>query len=212
MEKVATDLHLHTLPRGDWTNFSWLLVRPGGNYLTACADVSEHLDEIEKLGGLSRVFLTDIHFANAWHGEAANHFGATLVCHNSDQPKVKARCKAAKLESIGERTQLDKEFLAVPTPGHADGGLCYLWTGAKQTVLFTGDFLCHAATGWAVFCGKAKRKTMAASLNTVGALPVTRICPGVSQGRPLATQVFAQGQWSKMVAETIAKFCDPAAK
>lgn len=206
MEKIHADLYLHTIERGEWTSFSWLLRRKGGNVLVACADVGDILPEIEKLGGLARVLLTDIHFANAWHGKVANHFGATLVCHESDQVKVKTRCKAAKMQALGARTQLEKDLLALHTPGHADGGLCYLWTGSKQETLFTGDFLCHTARGWAVFCGKAKRKLMAKSLATVGELGVELLCPGVSQGEPHPREALIKGQWPKLIAETTAQY------
>lgn len=195
------------LPKGKWTNFSWLIVRKRGNFLIACADVSDRLDEIEKLGGVKRVFLTDIHFASAWHGKIANHFGATLVCHNTDAAKVKARCKASKNESLGMRTQLDDDFHSIHTPGHADGGLCYLWSPDGEGTLFTGDFLCSTSTGWAVFCGKAKRKTMAQSLNAVAGLPVTRLCPGVSEGKPLPMQEFAPKGFVKLTQDVIARYC-----
>ncbi len=207
MEKFGPSLHLHSVSRGEWTNFSWLIQRKGGNFLVACADVSDVLPEIEALGGVSRVFLTDIHFANAWHGKVANHFGATLDCHESDKAKVKTRCKATNLEALGPRTQLEKDFLAVHTPGHADGGLCYLWTGGKQATLFTGDFLCHTAKGWAVFCGKAKRKMMAKSLASVGELAVDVLCPGVSQGDPYSSEAFKKGGWVKLIGEVTASHC-----
>lgn len=206
MEKINADLYLYTANRGEWTNFSWLLKRKGGNLLVACADVSDILPEIEKLGGLSRVLLTDIHFANAWHGKVADHFGAKLVCHESDKAKVKTRCKPARLEVLGARTQLEEDLLAVHTPGHADGGLCYFWTGGKTATLFTGDFLCHTGNGWAVFCGKAKRKIMAKSLATVGELGVELLCPGVSQGEPYPREAMKKGQWPKLIAETTAAY------
>ncbi len=206
MDKISASLHLHTLNRGEWTNFSWLLRRKTGNLLVACADVSEILPAIEKLGGLSRVLLTDIHFANAWHGKVANHFGATLVCHESDKARVKTRCKATKLETLGARTQLEKDLLALHTPGHAAGGLCYFWTGGEQQTLFTGDFLCHTTKGWAAFCGKSKRKTMAKSLAAAGELGVELLCPGVSQGEPQAMQTLKKGAWGKLIADTTATY------
>ena len=63
MERVAKDLHLFTLPRGAWTNFSWLIQRKGGNVLVGCADATEAYDGIEKLGGVDRILMTDNHFA-----------------------------------------------------------------------------------------------------------------------------------------------------
>lgn len=209
MEKIAANLYLHMLPKGKWTNYSWLLVRDDGNYLVACADVSDCLDEIEKFGGVKRVLLTDIHFAAAWHGKIANHFGASLVCHQSDAAKVKKRCKAAKNESIGAKTLLEDDLLVVHTPGHADGGLCYFWTPGKERILFTGDFLCPTTGGWAVFCGKAKRKTMAKSLSAVEELDVSRLCPGVCEGKPLPSQSFSQSGFSRLVADIIDKYCRP---
>lgn len=127
MEAISADLHLHTVSRGDWTNFSWLLRRKGGNLLVACADVSDILPEIEKLGGLSRVLLTDIHFANAWHGKVANHFGATLVCHESDKAKVKPAARPPNWKPWARAPNLKKTCWpctrpATPTAACATSG------------------------------------------------------------------------------------------
>ncbi len=209
MEKLSPNLHLHTLKSrfAGWTNFSWLLKRKTGNFLIACADVTGNLEEIEKLGGLSCVFLTDIHFANNWHGEVCKHFGAMFVCHESDKAKAKTKCGASKIEALDARTQLEKDFLAIHTPGHADGGLCYLWNDGKESTLFTGDFLAHTPKGWSVFCGKAKHKLMTKSLQTIGELPVTLLCPGVSNGNVVSHVPLKRGEFSKLTAETIKKCC-----
>jgi glyoxylase-like metal-dependent hydrolase (beta-lactamase superfamily II) len=210
MEKISANLHLFTRESklgGGWMNYSWLLKRKGGNFLIACADVTENLAEIKKLGGVSRVFLTDIHFANKWHGEICKHFGASFVCHESDAAKVKTRCGVAKVEALGARTQLEKDFLAIHTPGHAEGGLCYFWNDGKENALFTGDFLAHTKDGWSVFCGKAKHKIMTKSLTTVGELPVTLLCPGVSNAEPVSHIPLKSGEFSRLTAETIKKCC-----
>lgn len=209
VEKVSANLFLFTRPSkfAGWMNFSWLLKRKGGNILVACADVSDELGTIEELGGVSRVLLTDIHFAGKWHGAICKQFGATFVCHDSDKAKAKAKCGVGRIEALGARTQLEKDVLAIHTPGHADGGLCYFWSDDKENALFTGDFLAHTPDGWSVFCGKAKRKVMAQSLQTVGALPVTLLCPGVSNGEAVSRLALKAGQFSRLAAETSKKCC-----
>jgi glyoxylase-like metal-dependent hydrolase (beta-lactamase superfamily II) len=207
MKKIAADLYLHTVPRDKWTNFSWLLQRRGSNYLIGCADCSGIIGELEKLGGVKKVFLTDIHFAQKWHGEVADHFKAQLVCHATDKDSVIKKCRTGNLLVVDERTQLDDDFEAIPTPGHADGGLCYSWTPGKRSYLFTGDFLCHTNNGWAVFCGQAKRKIMKQSLATVGELKVQALCPGVSEGDPVSMRLFKSGEYAKLIADTIEKYC-----
>lgn len=203
MEKIATNLHLFTLPRnGGWTHFSWLIVRKGGNALVACADTTPELDVIEKLGGVKYVLLTDNHFAAKWHGETVERFGATLVCHKSDKANAEKKCQTKALTLVDQRLELGDDLLAVHTPGHADGGLCYFWNGH----LFTGDFLAHTDKGWAVFCGQAKRKIMKKSLETVGELKVQTLCPGCSQGQPVAHTGLKKGKWSELVARTIAEY------
>lgn len=209
MEAVGKDLYLNVLPKGAWTNYSWLLKRKGGNYLIGCADVTPVRDEIEKLGGIDKVFLTDIHFAQKWHGEIADHFGAKLVCNKLDKASVEKKCRTKNLLLIDKRTQLDDDFEIIPTPGHADGGLCYHWTNGKHTALFTGDFLAHTGKGWAVFTSKAKRKVMQQSLETVGELPVNLLCPGCSEGEPLASQSLKSGEFEKLTAATIKQYCGP---
>lgn len=207
MEKIESDLHLHTVPRDKWTNFSWLLQRKAGNYLIGCAAMGENIAELEKLGGVSKVFLTDIHFAQKWHGEVADHFKAKLVCHATDEESVIKKCRTENLQLIEKRTRLDADLEIIPTPGHADGGLCYSWTPGKRSYLFTGDFLCHATSGWAVFCGKAKRKIMKQSLTTVGELKVQTLCPGVSEGDPVPMRSFKGAEYNKLINDTIEKYC-----
>ncbi|MCA8916271.1 MAG: hypothetical protein KDB90_12750 [Planctomycetes bacterium] len=207
MEAVGKNLYLHTASKGAWTQFSWLLKRKGGNYLIGCTDVTPVRDEIEKLGGIDKLFLTDIHFAQKWHGEIAEHFGATLVCNKHDKASVGKKCRTKNLLTIDKRNQLDDDFEIIPTPGHATGGLCYHWANGKQSVLFTGDFLAHTHKGWAVFTSKSKRKIMQQSLTTVGELPITLLCPGCSEGDPVSSLALKPGAFARLTSETIEKFC-----
>lgn len=207
MRKIAPNLYVHAEPRGKWTHYSWLLARPQGNFLIACADVGDMLDEVTALGGISRVFITDIHFAAKWHGTVANHFGATLVCHEIDKDKVAARCKARKLETVAESARPGKDFLCLHTPGHADGGLCFYWATGPRRLLFTGDFLCNEQGVWTVFCGKSKRGVMAKSLAAVGDLGASGLCPGIGDSDPGEYVGLGRERVGEVVEETSGRFC-----
>jgi len=207
MRKIATGLHVHEKPSGTWTHYSWLLVRPQGNFLIACANVGDELAAIQALGGLSHVFITDIHFVSRWHGDIANHCGATLVCHETDEKKVAARCRPAKLETVGESRQFGKDLLGVHTPGHADGGLCFLWNEGRRRLLFTGDFLCNGEGQWRVFCGKSKRKRMAQSLAAVERLGARGICAGIGDRDPGTFVALGRETVSNLIHETAERFC-----
>lgn len=193
MKKVGTNLFLHVKPGSKWDSYSYLLKRVDGNFLIACGDVTECLEEVEEQGKLTHIFLTDIHFANKWHGEVANHFGATLVCHEIDRDKVKAKTKARAIACMGARDEVAKDFWSMHTPGHADGGLCFGWRNGKTVAVFTGDFLCRNRGQWVVFTSKSKHKVMSRSLTELAEVPANMICPGIGDASsPPCSQLKAK--------------------
>lgn len=118
---------------------SYLIQRDEGNILVDVPRFFSRLvRNIERLGGISRIFLThrdDI----AGHEDWARHFGCGRIMHGLDHPPA-----AIEMIIEGENQLiLADDLMAIPTPGHTRGSMCLLH---KQT-LFSGDHLAGAQPG-----------------------------------------------------------------
>jgi glyoxylase-like metal-dependent hydrolase (beta-lactamase superfamily II)/ferredoxin len=120
---------------GAW---SYLIQRPtekGGNILVDSPRFAAPLvRQIEKMGGVSRMFLThsdDI----ADHEAFAEKFGAERVMHAADGAESLGVERVVEGE---EAVKLDDELTVIPVPGHTRGSQVLLY---KNRFLFTGDHL-----------------------------------------------------------------------
>lgn len=120
---------------GAW---SYLITRPeseGGNLLIDSPRfATQLLKRIEALGGVSRMLLThkdDV----ADHELFRKKFGCDRVMHHDDGA---ARLRLEHVIRGSEPVALDKDLLAIPTPGHTRGHVVFLY---RNKFLFTGDHL-----------------------------------------------------------------------
>jgi len=113
---------------------SYLIVRPEGNVLVDSPRFAKVLvEQIEKLGGISTMFLThrdDV----ADHEQFHDHFGCRRIIHRADSGHVPAELLLDGEEAV----QLDRDLLAIPVPGHTRGHVVLL---DRDKYLFTGDHL-----------------------------------------------------------------------
>jgi glyoxylase-like metal-dependent hydrolase (beta-lactamase superfamily II) len=114
---------------------SYLIERPGGNWMTDAPRFEPELaDEIEKRGGLSRIFLThrdDVADADLY----AQRFGAKCLIHEDDLDA--APFAEIVLRGSGPSWPED-DLTVIPVPGHTRGHCVLLY---KNKFLFTGDHL-----------------------------------------------------------------------
>lgn len=122
---------------GAW---SYLITRPerdGGNVLIDSPRYATQLvKRIEEMGGVKRMLLThkdDV----ADHERFAEKFGCERVMHVDDGA---AKIGVERIIAGEEETQLDRDILVIPTPGHTRGHVVFLY---RNKFLFTGDHL-----GW----------------------------------------------------------------
>ena len=115
---------------------SYLIVRPEGNVLIDSPRfVVPLVKRIEKLGGLATMFLThrdDV----ADHQKWAGHFSAERVMHRDDISRSLVGIERVITER--QPVELDKDLLAIPTPGHTRGHTVLLY---RNKYLFSGDHL-----------------------------------------------------------------------
>ena len=120
---------------GAW---SYLIVRPpaeGGSVLVDSPRFTGPLvKRVEALGGVATMFLThrdDI----ADHEKFARRFNCRRVMHEADGAR---RLGVERVLESPEEARLDRDLLAVPTPGHTRGHAVLLY---RERFLFTGDHL-----------------------------------------------------------------------
>jgi glyoxylase-like metal-dependent hydrolase (beta-lactamase superfamily II) len=114
---------------------SYLIARPGGNWMTDAPRFAPELaDAIEKLGGISRIFLThrdDVADADLY----AQRFGAKLIIHEGDRDAA----PGADVVLHGSAPSWpEDDFAVIPVPGHTRGHCVLLY---KDKFLFAGDHL-----------------------------------------------------------------------
>ena len=113
---------------------SYLITRPEGNVLVDSPRFARKLvSRIEDLGGIATIFFShrdDV----ADHQKFHEHFGCRRIIHRADARGIETEVLLDGEEPIA----LDKDFLAVPVPGHTRGHVVLLY---KNEFLFTGDHL-----------------------------------------------------------------------
>jgi glyoxylase-like metal-dependent hydrolase (beta-lactamase superfamily II) len=114
---------------------SYLIARPSGNWMTDAPRFAPELaDEIGRMGGLSRIFLThrdDVADAD-WY---AQRFGAKIIIHEDD---LDAAPDADIVLRGFAPSWPEDDFAIIPVPGHTRGHCALLY---KNKFLFTGDHL-----------------------------------------------------------------------
>jgi len=146
---------------------SFFIRRDEGNLLIPCfsssSTIEAHFDRIASMGGLSRQLLGDSHFKSAHCDVVADRFDAPLYCSEVEAPDVIHVLKQVILFPF-KRHILDAHVEVIPTPGHRDGGVCYLVTVDGKRYLFVGDFIWHDGTRWIPTARKATLRAYADSL------------------------------------------------
>lgn len=115
---------------------SYLIKRPEGNVLVDSPRYHPWLiGELEKLGGVQKMFLThqdDV----ADHKLFCAHFKCERIIHEEE---ITSDTESVEIILHGEEdVSLGKDLVAVMTPGHTKGSMCLLY---RDKFLFTGDHL-----------------------------------------------------------------------
>ncbi len=127
-----------SLPEAGDAN-SYLIKNAGksGNWLINSPKFDENLiEEIKSYGGITHIFATHRDVIS-YASELAKMFNAKRIIHEGDLDAI----PDAEIVLHGNQPQVladDKEFLAIPTPGHTEGSSMLLY---KDTYLFSGDSL-----------------------------------------------------------------------
>jgi glyoxylase-like metal-dependent hydrolase (beta-lactamase superfamily II) len=165
---------------------AFLLQREGGNLLIyRSASLEGDVEEVRRLGGISRQYLNHHHEASPACDRVAETFGAPLHVHEDDARAASEVCEVG--DTFSERHKLGDDFEVVPIPGHTAGATAFLWDSGEHRVLFTGDTVYFGRRGWraAVLDGVSDRQRYVESLELIRSLDFDLVVPGIaSAGQP----------------------------
>ena len=147
--------------------------REAGNLLIPCfstkSTIEAHFGSIVEFGGISKQLLGDSHFKSTHCDEITQHFGASLYCSEIEVYDVISIVKNV-ISFPFERHSLDAGIEVIPTPGHRDGGVCYLITLNEARYLFVGDFIWHDGEQWIPTARKSTVQTYDESLQLLSSI------------------------------------------
>jgi hydroxyacylglutathione hydrolase len=140
--------------------------------------------------------------------EAAAATGAVVRCHPVEVEV--ARGLAARVAPVadGERIAIGQgEVMAVYTPGHTPGCVC--WYVPEPGAVITGDVLFVGSCGGVSYPGSDPAAMVDSLQNRLGALPEeTKLYPGHDYGQtPVSTLAWERLHNPALTSDTYEKFC-----
>jgi glyoxylase-like metal-dependent hydrolase (beta-lactamase superfamily II) len=150
--------------------YTHLVRRPAGNLIldaSRIGSISDAFDEIEGMGGVKAVVISDRHLGGPPTNQVAERFGATVYCSRIEADAVGHRANAVRIDHAlpYERTTIEGDVLLVPTPGHTPGQFATLVTVEGARILFTADFVWRTQGRWRP--GNNSRKVMSKSFEAL---------------------------------------------
>ena len=147
MIEIFPDLWQTTLqnPFPGLNTHAYFIKRSEGNVLVYNTSNASDLRQIQALGGMATQFISHRH-------ESGHSLGPIKAMFNSRL--CASEIEAAYLEEIVEIAVKERFFYSadielIPTPGHTDGGLSFLYKSTEAgNVLFTGDTLFLSNGEW----------------------------------------------------------------
>ena len=155
---------------GGW-GYSYFVKRPEGNFLLArmakTASIEHEYAEIKSKGGLSRIYITDFHFAGDHVQDVATHFKANIYCSPTEASKISKRGIKNLVAFEYTTHEVEKNLTVIPSPGHTTGGVSYLLVMNDHRYLFTGDLLYFDGQKWALGSDYSRVKASLARLQAL---------------------------------------------
>jgi hypothetical protein len=134
--------------------FSYLIKRKQGNILIPAYNkelIDARLDDIEKLGGVSAIYINGKHNAKMPNFPSAltEKYHPPIHISDIDAKTYHAPSKLPNVQPIPFRRQrLADDLEAVPFPGYSKGGMAYLWQSKGKKYLFAGITITRINNEW----------------------------------------------------------------
>jgi glyoxylase-like metal-dependent hydrolase (beta-lactamase superfamily II) len=186
-------------PFGDRTITSaYLLTRSDGNVLFyATKGTDEDCDQIERLGGIARQYLSHRDEVGPHLAALKQRFGPTIYCHKLDA--------APPVDVAFEKREVHLGNIElIPTPGHTLGSTSFhVSSPTGRHYLFTGDSIFPKGDGWGTYVSRRERSTLASSLQLLRDLPVDVVFSSASQSEQSVREMSSEGEWRAIIDRVI---------
>lgn len=186
------------------TTHAYLLTQDSGNALFYSTGIREELLEVQRLGGISRQYLSHRDEAGPPLASIKEMFGNQLCCHALE---VKAIGKYSKVDVVFEEPCVESNNIQViPTPGHTAGSTCFVFQSPHgKRYLFTGDLIYPEDNGWGTLVQRhagGRKKDLGESLMNLREVNPDVVISSASVQRN-AVQAVTSEQWHAVIDETI---------
>lgn len=182
MERIFANLYRFVdEPFHKGKKYSYLLLRKQGN-LMLChfkrpCSVTEHFDEIERLGGVHAQFVTHNHESTSIHDQFHARFGCKLYYHKAERAAVRRKSKCASEVFGDDGLQLDTDFQAVFFPGDTPGTTIYRWRYRGKHLWFTGHVANLVDGDWRIRLKPNSKPQLRSQFAELPKLPVDYVFP-----------------------------------
>lgn len=180
---------------------AYLLTRGTGNVLFYSSGHSDEYQQILKLGGIARQYLSHRDEAGAALVHIKETFGSKLCCHKLEEEAISAACPVDLTFEHREFHLGDIEV--IPTPGHTEGSACFMVKSPHgNTYLFTGDTIFPKNDAWDTYVSPQHRRILKESLELLRTLEPSVVISSASIGR-FSFKEVSPDEWQTIVADAI---------
>jgi hydroxyacylglutathione hydrolase len=188
------------------TTHAYLLTQDNGNALFYSTGIREELLEIQRLGGISRQYLSHRDEAGPPLARIKEMFGNQLCCHAME---VKDIGKYSKIDVVFEGPSMEPDDVEViPTPGHTSGSTCFVFQSPHgKRYLFTGDLIYPEEDGWGTLVqwhAGGRKQALSESLMKLREVSPDVVISSASVRRN-AVQAVTADQWRAVIDETVSR-------
>lgn len=203
MKKIFSDLYQSEVihPFAGVQAYAYYLLSPNAKVLLYNGGNEADFEAIKELGGLDYQFLSHRDEISPGLDNIKKRFNNKLCCHKNTQPLVE---KVSSVEEvIHQRLKHSSQLEVIPTPGHTDGCLSFLYNSpAGETYLFSGDLISMTDNGWDTFIipGRgADLKDVLASMKLYKQLSPDVLIPSASSYGSSSFFQFSKEDWGQSI-------------
>jgi glyoxylase-like metal-dependent hydrolase (beta-lactamase superfamily II) len=183
---------------------AYLLLRDSGNILFYHTGHTDEYEDIRKLGGISRQYLSHRDEAGRTLTQIREIFNARLCCHQLEEKHISKVCPVDIIFHSREIHPGNIEI--IPTPGHTDGSTSFLCESTSGKIyLFTGDTIYPDNSSWEIYImpdAGGRESDMKNSLALLHKLHPDVVLSSASVG-DLAFCEMAPGEWQDIVEKVL---------
>ncbi|GLQ91637.1 MBL fold metallo-hydrolase [Dyella acidisoli] len=188
------------------TTHAYLLTQDSGNTLFYSTGVHEDLIAIQRLGGISRQYVSHRDEAGPPLAAIKQMFGNQLCSHALE---VNAIGKYSKVDVVFDGSSVEPDSVEViPTPGHTSGSTCFVFQSPHgYRYLFTGDLIYPEDDGWGTLVqwhSGGRKKALGDSLLKLREMRPDVVISSASVRRS-AVQAITPEQWRAVIDQTVGR-------